>query len=459
MNYKLKPNILIISIDSLSYQRFFTELKSAKTPNIDNLGKNGTIFSQAIGSADGTELSWISLFTSQYPIQTKSSSKSINKFNFKGETHFDYLKKSGYHIFGTVPKSGILFDLEDMFENNNSTYTAECRIFDGLGDKILKEFDKITQEPWTFFIHLLDLHLPIMVPKTFNLDSFGDNPYDQMLSALDFWIGQLLKKIDLENTIIVITADHGEFVPSINVNGETISYFGKESMHKIIWQIEKFIPTFLLPVRKKIFSIGKKLIKRKTSNSIKNINLSVYQKRSLLFSRTGESGYLFDDLVHTPLIFSGFNIPQKEIPQQISHMDIFPTLFELANLPIKLEHVQGRSLTPLLENKPFDEKSVYLEGRYRIDQDDSFSVIGIRTSTYKYFRGRKKTSDNIFLFHLKNDPLEEINIVKQNPEIVEEFEKIISSIVENNSNQIKTKELTKEEQNRVELELRKLGYI
>ena len=214
-----------------------------------------------------------------------------------------------------------------------------------------------------------------------------------------------------------------------------------------------------MPLRNKLFSIGRKLIKQKKIDFTKNLDLSEHQKRSLLFNRNDEQGYLFDDLVHTPLIFSGFNIPQKEISQQISHNDIFPTLFELANLPIKLEHIQGRSLTPLLENKPFDEKHVYMEGRYRIDRDDSFSVIGMRTSTYKYFRGRKKTSDNIFLFNLKNDPLEEINIVKQNPEIVEEFEKIISSIVEKNSNQIKTKELTKEEQNKVELELRKLGYI
>ena len=39
------------------------------------------------------------------------------------------------------------------------------------------------------------------------------------------------------------------------------------------------------------------------------------------------------------------------------------------------------------------------------------------------------------------------------------FEKIISDIVDNNSNKIKTKELTKEEESRVELELRRLGYI
>ena len=135
----MKPNILIISIDSLSHQRLFTELKSAQTPNIDKLAKNGTTFEQCISSADGTELSWISLFTSQYPIQ-KSSSKSLTRFDFENKTHFHFLKNSGYHVYGIIPEGGVLFGLEDIFENNDPGYTSEFRIYDGLGNKILKEF-------------------------------------------------------------------------------------------------------------------------------------------------------------------------------------------------------------------------------------------------------------------------------------------------------------------------------
>jgi len=454
----MKPNILIISIDSLSHQRLFTQLKSAQTPNIDKLAKNGATFEQSISSADGTELSWISLLTSQYPIQ-KSSSKSLTKFDFENKTHFHFLKNSGYHVYGIIPEGGVLFGLEDIFENNDAGYTSEFRIYDGLGNKILKEFDNMSTEPWMFFIHLLDLHLPLFIPKQFSDASFGDNPYDQMLSGLDSWIGTLLKKINLKNTIVVLTADHGEFVPSINLNGEIISYFGKESMYTILWKIEGHIPRCIIPLRNKLFSIGRKLIKQKKIDLIKNLDLSEHQKHSLLFNRNDEQGYLFDDLVHTPLIFSGFKIPQKKIFQQTRHTDIFPTLFELVDLPVNFENISGQSLVHLLENNSIEEQPVYMEGRYRIEKDDSLSVIGVRTSTYKYFRGRKKTNDNIFLFDLKNDPHEEINIVTLHPEIIEQFEKIIIDITNDNQNQIKTKQLTKEEENRVELELRRLGYI
>ena len=459
MNYNLKPNILIISIDSLSYQRLFTRLKTAKTPNIDKLGKNGTLFRQAISSADGTELSWIPLFTSLYPMQKNLLSDSLTKFDFDKKTHLNSLKKFGYHIYGIIPEGGIIFNFMDDFENDDAWYTPEFQIYDGLGDKILKKFDNKLQESWFFFIHLLDLHLPIFIPKKFDKDSFGDNPFDKMLSALDSWIGKLLKKINLQNTIIVITSDHGEFIPSINVNDKTVSYFGNDSVHKMLWRIERNIPQTLVPARNKIFSAGRKLIRQKKSHFIKNLDLSEHQKRSLLFSRNDKMGYLFDDLVHTPLIFSGYKIPQKEIFNQVMHTDIFPTIFQLADLSIKLENIQGRSLVPLLEDKPLEEQPVYMEGRYRIDKDDSLSVIGIRTSTHKYFRGRKKTSNNVFLFDLNNDPLEEINIANKNPKIIEEMEKLLNDINKNNFNQIKTTKLTENEKNKVELQLRKLGYI
>ena len=455
----MKPNILIISIDSLSYQRFSAQLKTAKTPNIDKLGKNGTIFHQAISSADGTELSWISLLASQYPLQKKLSSRLLTKFEFDKKTHFHSLKNFDYHIYGTIPANGILFSLEDDFENNDAAYTSEFRIYDGLGDKIFKDFDNKLHSPWVYFIHLLDLHLPHFIPKQFNDVSFGDNPYDKMLSALDVWIGKLLEKINLQNTIVIVTADHGEFVPSIKINGKTISYFGKESVSKALWRIEGNIPRILVPARNKIFSLGRKLIKQKKSSLVKNLDLSEHQKRSLLFSRNDEMGYLYDDLVHIPLIFSGYKIPQKEIFEQVRHTDVFPTLFELADLPMTLENIQGRSLVPLLEDKSIEEQPVYMEGRFRIGKDESLSVIGIRTSTYKYFRGRKKTSNNVFLFNLKNDPLEEINLANKNPEIIEEMEKTLISINENNFNQIKTTKLTEDEKNKVELELRRLGYI
>ena len=44
-----------------------------------------------------------------------------------------------------------------------------------------------------------------------------DTPYDRRMSSIDYGIGKILEKIELEKTIIVITSDHGSLIPFENV--------------------------------------------------------------------------------------------------------------------------------------------------------------------------------------------------------------------------------------------------
>ena len=59
----MKPNIFLITIDSLRSDRIFGEKRSAKTPNIDKLISNGIYFSNTISTSDSTGISLGSLFT------------------------------------------------------------------------------------------------------------------------------------------------------------------------------------------------------------------------------------------------------------------------------------------------------------------------------------------------------------------------------------------------------------
>ena len=67
-----------------------------------------------------------------------------------------------------------------------------------MGDKIVHKLNSLDAEPWFFYIHINDLHQPIIVPEKFNDAKFGDSDYEKMVSAIDFWIGNFLKKINLE---------------------------------------------------------------------------------------------------------------------------------------------------------------------------------------------------------------------------------------------------------------------
>ena len=63
----MKPNIMLLVIDSLRSDQFQNAEKTSITPNIDSLVKNGAYFSQAISSADGTILSLNTIINGLFP--------------------------------------------------------------------------------------------------------------------------------------------------------------------------------------------------------------------------------------------------------------------------------------------------------------------------------------------------------------------------------------------------------
>ncbi len=54
----MKPNIVLLTIDSFRADKFFDTNPTCKKPNIDLLLKTGTYFSNTISTADATLLSW-----------------------------------------------------------------------------------------------------------------------------------------------------------------------------------------------------------------------------------------------------------------------------------------------------------------------------------------------------------------------------------------------------------------
>ncbi len=41
-----------------------------------------------------------------------------------------------------------------------------------------------------------------------------------MLSSIDEWLGKILEQCNLNNTLIVITSDHGDYIPVVDTFGQ-----------------------------------------------------------------------------------------------------------------------------------------------------------------------------------------------------------------------------------------------
>lgn len=458
MNSNKKPNILFIVIDSLRADKSYGDTRKCITPNLDKMIKNGTYFTQAISPSDATILSIRSIFTGLLPFKTGTvKNEKINSVsNEKIPTITSILKKSGYQIFGKVPS---LISLDSMYSDflNNDKFQVDKkwpRLEDGLGSEIIEKIKKKLDEPWFYYAHILDVHSkvmpkmpPLVIPEKYDKEEFGESKYERAVSSTDYWLGEILKNIDLENTIVIITADHGSFIPYYK-NGISL----EESITSKLPNIKT--PKFLNPLKRKAYSIIKNKEKDEFLAKIEKLSLTEYDKRNLLCLYNKNSfKILYDELVRIPLLFIGPNVPQNTIiKNQVSSRDILPTLIDMLQLDENIS-TDGRSLFSLIKGQIIDEKPIFIQSSFPMEKESEY-LVGIRTSKYKYNRSIDDPKQNVYLYNLENDPKEEQNIANEEKETVEQYENILKKYLSNIQNEEKS-----DDEQMIEDELKKLGYI
>ena len=131
-----------------------------------------------------------------------------------------------------------------------------------------------------------------------------------MVSAIDDWLSNLMKYIDKENTIIILTSDHGEYIPVLETKNYDTNLESSE-IEQYLWKIGNKIPQNLFPIKRKMGKIIRTSRSKLKSSKIDNNKLSVYEKRILLDSRMSTGHRMYDDLLNIPLIFSGNGISKN----------------------------------------------------------------------------------------------------------------------------------------------------
>jgi len=451
----MKQNIFFLTLDSLRADKFVGEDKTSVTPNIDKLIEKGVYFEQTISSADSTLLAITSLFTGLHPFKTGIRSDRFNKLKEGVSTFFKILHNNGYHHYAYNPTVTKTIGLMPDFENEDCHYDYHFDLSDGLGEKIIEKLKSGLSEPWCFYIHANDLHFPIIVPKEFSDDKYGDNNFEKQLSAIDSWIGKIFENINLKNTLVIITSDHGTFIQSVSTKNGIINFEIEGKKQQLISRISKKVPSFLQPLKTKIFLKKEKKERDSVTKKILKMNLKPHQKRDLLWMRSDLDKVLFDSNVKVPLLIIANQIKENvTISQQVRQVDIFPTILDILGIK-NTEEVDGQSLVPLINGEELEELPAYMESTPSI-QMKANEVIGIRTSQFKYFRDREDKTKRIHLYDLKNDFNEDYNI-SEKKNIVKKMENIIEELYKENIEN-ENEKFNEEETREIEKELKKLGY-
>ena len=479
MNISLKPNILFLLIDGLRADKCHGNKKTSVTPHIDSLIQNGVYFKQTICSAPVTFASLASVFTGLPAYESVILKNELFTMNEKCKNYVEQLKKVGYTPYAFLAESANMGLGHQLFEENVYKYPYTDTLFNANGKLIIEKLKKNSlREPWFYFLHFYDLY----TASVFEIDgggskeltdkNYGNNKYERILSAMDIWIGKILDAVDLNNTLVILTADHaterGDYDSNLEEYAEycqKIRAWNPNPVSKSVASVKK-LPKILQPMKtvmSKSYSRRRRnILKNKIRSEIEKIeneDLSPYYKR-LKKSAIGNVLGIFDDRSVIPLCFSGFGItPRNIISDQVRSIDIFPTIMDIINSP-DIDNIRGRSLLPYLEGEKMDEVSVLIESIPPSPKSSTTNSVGIRTSKYKYFRDRNNAGKNIHLYDLIKDPLEEKNLGEELSDIVQKMENTLNEMRDKIPSKYEKQDKTDDDEiERVEKELRKLGYI
>ncbi len=218
------PNVLLVSVDTLRADHLGTYGARVKTPVIDRLAEEGVVFEKTIASVPVTLPSHTSLFTGSYPIAHGVRDNGSFRLADEHETIAETFKKAGYETaafigsFALDSRFGLDqgFDLYDDYYGDTSSY-SDFGISERPADEVLEPalewMMERTEKPWFAFIHLWDPHHPYLPPSPFK-ESHPEDLYAGEIAYVDDALGRFLNELEklnqLDNTLIVLTADHGE---------------------------------------------------------------------------------------------------------------------------------------------------------------------------------------------------------------------------------------------------------
>lgn len=142
----------------------------------------------------------------------------------------------------------------------------------------------------------------------------------------------------------------------------------------------------------------------------------------------------------------------RDVERLVTICDLFPTLLDLANIPIPAENkdLDGRSFTSYLEGDcnslpakegifahwfPYWEKDQFqpVSAQERRALDFESQRISLITEEYKLIqnpgnaKGAPQKQDNLVLIDLKNDPMERINAASKFPETADKMKEQLSA--------------------------------
>jgi len=272
-------NVVLITIDSLRADHVGCiaglDGNRTLTPHLDDWARNAFIFSSAVSQSSHTSPSFLAILSGCYPCTYGDWFSSLSRERL---TITQILRENGYvtGAFLSNPYISCAFDFDrgfDSFEDNLGSRRAGHigRKFDlaklrlttlfrvpykpagHINRQVFDWLEKV-ENPFFLWVHYMDVHGPYLPEVGFGATQrlragylwrkalsepekisskekrFLTKTYAQKVKDMDSHLSLLLQRIQRDNTLIVITADHGDLLGEHGLYGHPLELY-EELLH------------------------------------------------------------------------------------------------------------------------------------------------------------------------------------------------------------------------------------
>jgi hypothetical protein len=219
-----KANVILITVESLGpyiapYPNPLVESKLAK-----RFVKNTWMSQQHFSLCPNTTVATNQIYTGQY--SNNPYNKDESDYFGAEPYHLKHLKQQGYKTLFVDSANTQLYDYQKLLNRigfdriwgtadmPSNGLKADYRLWNMVDDIV----DEIADEP--FFMHIINdqTHMPYEIVDKANFNRHKGsgnkakylNAFEEVDYILDEFLNRLEKRIDLSNTVVIFTGDHGE---------------------------------------------------------------------------------------------------------------------------------------------------------------------------------------------------------------------------------------------------------
>lgn len=446
-------NVLLVTVDSLRYD-LFSELREAGEFNFTEY-LTPTAFSEAVANGPNTPTSFPTILTSTHPLMYGGYAYLDGERPFVAKTFRNAgFRTGGFHSnphLGRNKNYHTGFEVfSDTAEGSDSVATIKDRV-----ERILNPDSliyRVLRRSWHYF------------NMTTKSSAYGKAP--TVTASAREWLEEDVNADESFFAWLHFMDAHYPFIPSEDfldaAGGNDLSRSRIADLNGKMQENPKALSDGDIADLKTLYEGEIRLFDHHFTNFLDYLDASdrlnetavvVTADHGEAFGEHGRFGhhpYMYDELLHVPLLIHTPGEDAHTVEEQVSLIDIGPTIQDLAGIETP-EAAQGESLVPYLGGGETSTHDEHVSLGTASDGDE----LSARTTSWKCLWHVE--TDDVELYDLDNDPREKCDVSDENPKRVRELEEHIDAYLEA-AEKTNVDLPTVEENNDVQQRLQDLGY-